>query len=201
MATLMTDDELDWLGLVLLERAAALRQLVYSADMTISEAIAGLIKAMAEMAPQVHCRCVCAGRRARGDERIHTSEHGVFGGRHDDKRRARRGSHPADKHRPPAFTDEALALRFAERHAGELRYVAAWAKWLIWDGKQWRTDETLKAFDLARRICREAAAQCNKEDRRGARKRQDGRRGGATGEGGSANSPPPSTDGTRTRGC
>jgi hypothetical protein len=29
----------------------------------------------------------------------------------------------------PAFSDEALALRFAERHAGELRYVAAWGRW------------------------------------------------------------------------
>ena len=26
--------------------------------------------------------------------------------------------------RPPAFTDEALALRFAERHEADLRYVA-----------------------------------------------------------------------------
>ena len=33
--------------------------------------------------------------------------------------------------RPPAFSDEALALRFAELHADDLRYVAAWGKWLI----------------------------------------------------------------------
>ncbi len=30
----------------------------------------------------------------------------------------------------PAFSDEALALRFAERHADDLRYVAAWGRWL-----------------------------------------------------------------------
>jgi putative DNA primase/helicase len=64
--------------------------------------------------------------------------------------------------RPPAFSDEALALRFAERHAGDLRYVAAWNKWLSWSGTHWRFDDTLHAFDLARRICREAAAECNK---------------------------------------
>ncbi|MBA3516864.1 MAG: hypothetical protein H0T75_04305 [Rhizobiales bacterium] len=34
--------------------------------------------------------------------------------------------------RPPAFTDEALALRFAEKHAHDLRYVAPWGKWQIW---------------------------------------------------------------------
>jgi putative DNA primase/helicase len=64
--------------------------------------------------------------------------------------------------RPPAFADEALALRFAERHAADLRYVAAWSKWLSWTGTQWQFDDTLKAFDHARRICREAAAACNK---------------------------------------
>lgn len=61
----------------------------------------------------------------------------------------------------PAFTDEALALRFAERHAGDLRYVAAWSRWLCWHGSCWQFDVTLCAFDLARQICREAAAECS----------------------------------------
>jgi putative DNA primase/helicase len=64
--------------------------------------------------------------------------------------------------RPPAFSDEAIALRFAERHQNDLRYVAAWGKWLSWTGTHWRFDDTLLGFDLARRICREAAAECNK---------------------------------------
>jgi D5 N terminal like len=64
--------------------------------------------------------------------------------------------------RPPAFTDEALALRFAERHVGFLRYVAAWSKWMVWDGRCWQYDDTLRAFDLAREVCREAAAECKK---------------------------------------
>ena len=59
----------------------------------------------------------------------------------------------------PPFCDEALALRFAERHADDLRYVAEWGKWLRWDGKRWRLDRTIRAFDLARAICREAAAE------------------------------------------
>jgi putative DNA primase/helicase len=64
--------------------------------------------------------------------------------------------------RAPAFSDEALALQFAERHAGDLRFVAAWNKWLIWEGTHWRFEETLRAWDFARRVCREAATQCNK---------------------------------------
>lgn len=65
--------------------------------------------------------------------------------------------------RPPAFSDEALALRFAERHADDLRYVAAWGKWLEWVGDRWRFDDTLRTHDLARRISREAASEANRE--------------------------------------
>jgi putative DNA primase/helicase len=64
---------------------------------------------------------------------------------------------------PPAFSDEALALRFTERYAEKLRYVAAWSKWLIWNGQYWQFDDTLNAFDFARRICRGAASECDKK--------------------------------------
>src|SRR4051812_11063221 len=66
-----------------------------------------------------------------------------------------------DVQRPPQFTDEALALRFAENYALELRYVAALSRWFIYTGKQWMTDDTLHAYDKTRRICREASAECN----------------------------------------
>jgi putative DNA primase/helicase len=68
--------------------------------------------------------------------------------------------------RPPAFTDEALALRFAELHATDLRYVAAWGRWLHFDGTCWRFDETLLAFNHARKICRQAAAECHGKARK-----------------------------------
>jgi putative DNA primase/helicase len=64
--------------------------------------------------------------------------------------------------RPPAFSDEALALRFADQHADMLRYVAAWGRWLSWAGAHWQFDDTLLAFDRARQVCRAAAAECNK---------------------------------------
>ncbi len=64
--------------------------------------------------------------------------------------------------RSPEFSDEALALRFAEMHADRLRYVAAWNRWLTWEGTRWRFDETLYVVNLARRICREASAACDK---------------------------------------
>jgi putative DNA primase/helicase len=60
-----------------------------------------------------------------------------------------------------AASEDALALSFAERHAVDLRYIAAWGRWLCWDGRRWLFDSTLDAFDRVRRICREAASEAN----------------------------------------
>src|SRR5215208_3462090 len=75
----------------------------------------------------------------------------------------RRVGTDADEARPPAFTDEALALRFAEQHAGSLRYVEVWGRWLTWDGTCWQFDDTLAAYDRVRETCRKASAECNTE--------------------------------------
>ena len=60
------------------------------------------------------------------------------------------------------FSDDALAARFTGAHAGTLRYVSPWGKWLIWNGAVWTFDTTMKVFDLARAICRQAAAETGK---------------------------------------
>jgi putative DNA primase/helicase len=62
----------------------------------------------------------------------------------------------------PEFSQEHLALQFAARYADKLRFVAKWNKWLFWDGKVWRFDDTRKTFSLARRLCREFAARVNR---------------------------------------
>jgi hypothetical protein len=67
---------------------------------------------------------------------------------------------------PVRFTEEALAATFAERHAGTWRYVAAWGQWLTWSGIVWQREDTLQAFDLARRVCREAASRASSRWRR-----------------------------------
>jgi len=68
---------------------------------------------------------------------------------------------PEAVERPPALSDDALALRFCDLHETDLRFVAAWGKWFRWDGACWRQDDTLFAYDRARHVCREAAAECN----------------------------------------
>ena len=65
---------------------------------------------------------------------------------------------------PPAAEDS-IALLFAERHVLELRHVAAWGWWLSYDGSRWTRDDTLHAFDRARAICREIAADCERSAR------------------------------------
>ncbi len=64
--------------------------------------------------------------------------------------------------RPPAFSDDALAQRFAERYGKDLRYIAAWSHWYEWLGARWVMEPTRHAFDRARAICRVAAAEAEK---------------------------------------
>ena len=68
---------------------------------------------------------------------------------------------PDDGSAPP-FSEEALALELLDRHGGEARYVAAWNKWLLYDGRCWRFDEKKRVFTFSRKLCRSAAMAVNK---------------------------------------
>jgi P4 family phage/plasmid primase-like protien len=61
----------------------------------------------------------------------------------------------------PDLTEDALALEFTHRHGQDWQYVAGWGQWLVWTGTQWQRESTLKVYDLARAVCREAAANCD----------------------------------------
>ena len=61
------------------------------------------------------------------------------------------------------FSEDFLALVFAERYAPCLKYVARWGTWLEWQSYRWIREETYKAFDLAREICRIAATAAGME--------------------------------------
>ncbi|CAJ0888646.1 hypothetical protein R1479_04557 [Ralstonia mannitolilytica] len=58
-------------------------------------------------------------------------------------------------------TEDALALAFTRRYHRDWRYVAAWGRWLLWDGHRWRTEDTLAATDLIRSVCRHAAVHAD----------------------------------------
>ena len=52
--------------------------------------------------------------------------------------------------------EDEIALNFAEQHTDDYRYVAKSARWMQWNGTRWECEDTLCAFDVARKLCREA---------------------------------------------
>jgi len=60
------------------------------------------------------------------------------------------------------FSEDSLARLFSERHGNDWRYIAAWNKWVFWNGSVWKHERTLHVFDLARNICRSVVARLNK---------------------------------------
>lgn len=62
---------------------------------------------------------------------------------------------------PPEYSEESLALRFSSLHSDDLRHVASWRNWMIYDGSRWKPDATYHVFDMARQICRHSSAECS----------------------------------------
>jgi putative DNA primase/helicase len=64
------------------------------------------------------------------------------------------------------------ARRFVAVFGDQVRYVPAWRRWLVWDGKRWAHDETGQvarwAKTIARRVTTDAAAIVNKDERKAA---------------------------------
>jgi putative DNA primase/helicase len=59
-----------------------------------------------------------------------------------------------------AYGEDGIALDFAEQHT-DLRHVAAWHRWMLWNGTCWSHENTTLAFDRARALCRAAAEKTN----------------------------------------
>ncbi len=57
--------------------------------------------------------------------------------------------------------EDRLALAFAEQHANNLRYVAAWGRWFVLGGTRWIPDDTLHTFDRVRSLCREVSEKAS----------------------------------------
>lgn len=62
----------------------------------------------------------------------------------------------------PEFSDVALAAAFAARGILDFRWSPGMG-WMTYDGTVWARDEKLKRYDLAKRICVEAAAHAEDE--------------------------------------
>ena len=64
---------------------------------------------------------------------------------------------------PPAFSDDQLAVEFVATYGAGYRWSPGLG-WMSDTGVVWRRDDTLSRFDLARRICRAAAARVPKSE-------------------------------------
>lgn len=57
-------------------------------------------------------------------------------------------------HRSEHRTDMGNARRFVAHCGANVRYVAPWKEWLMWDGRRWRRDETHQVMRLAKETVR-----------------------------------------------
>ncbi len=60
------------------------------------------------------------------------------------------------------ITEDALALDFTQRFRSDWKYIAAWGYWLTWTGERWQRENTLRAYDLAREVCRQGATRADR---------------------------------------
>lgn len=53
------------------------------------------------------------------------------------------------------LTDSGNAERFADQHAGKVRYLSSWKSWIVWKGERWAEDSTGAIIELAKgTVCR-----------------------------------------------
>ncbi|WP_237722946.1 phage/plasmid primase, P4 family [Singulisphaera acidiphila] len=67
-------------------------------------------------------------------------------------------------------TDLGNAQRLIKRFGDFIRFCPTWGKWLVWDGKRWREDETGEIFRLAKRTVRSIGAEAAEVEADGERK-------------------------------
>ena len=62
----------------------------------------------------------------------------------------------AEARKAPSNLEDRVVLHFADCYAEHFRYIAAWGRWMLWNGIHWEHEDTLAAFDKARVLCRQA---------------------------------------------
>jgi putative DNA primase/helicase len=86
-----------------------------------------------------------------GDPTVSAAPFGVDGGQFD--RPFQSAERESVEYRPP--TDSGNAQRLVDAHGDDMRYVAEWGRWLVWDGNRWRQDTTYLVRTWAGEVARE----------------------------------------------
>ncbi|WP_338819594.1 hypothetical protein MTCOM_10940 [Moorella thermoacetica] len=69
------------------------------------------------------------------------------------------------------LTDLGNARRLIKQHGENLHYCHPWGKWLVWDGKRWKKDETGAVLRLAKDTARSIYAEAAEEPEEAIRKK------------------------------
>ncbi len=81
------------------------------------------------------------------------------------------GRIPAEPARGYRRTDLGNAERLVARHGDDLRYCHPWQRWLVWDGRRWRPDDSGEVDRRAKETIRELLASAHEIDDDAERKR------------------------------
>lgn len=68
--------------------------------------------------------------------------------------------------RPVVLSEDSIALDFVARHVDQIRFDHSAEQWFVWNGRQWRRDETTVAFSWARAVVQSMARNETSADRR-----------------------------------
>lgn len=60
---------------------------------------------------------------------------------------------------PLEYSDDALADKFSEQYANDLKFIARRGVWMHWNGARWVEDEAGNAINYARKVARDAATE------------------------------------------
>ena len=83
------------------------------------------------------------------------------------RERARRRTPPTDRlsiRSAEGRTDIANGRRFAQLHGRNVRYCHPWKRWLVWDGRRFKRDDTGAVFRLAKRVADKLWAEARQTD-------------------------------------
>jgi len=107
-------------------------------------------------------------RQAIGDALYELAQNAGLGDDETQAAIARAAVAPADDDEhsfiAPEFSEEQTALIFGKLHHNEFQFVKLWGRWLRYIDGRYRVDETQYTFEAVRVLCRERAAQCDKQN-------------------------------------
>jgi putative DNA primase/helicase len=75
-------------------------------------------------------------------------------------------------HAAEVASQDGIALVFAERHCGQVRFCHDTGRWFVWEGSHWRKDDKEAGYQLVRTMCRQLSETDREGSRRSMRKAQ-----------------------------